>query len=115
MDNISQGWTLTLLGLIVAFSAMAIFIGIIVLLKRLFPYKAEPEGEAEAAAEEPATAVKTTLNSNIEQEVAALAVAMVVARQRNRSPIGDALHSGRGSWWVANQLASRQKVGLNRK
>jgi Na+-transporting methylmalonyl-CoA/oxaloacetate decarboxylase gamma subunit len=115
LDNIAQGWTLTLLGLIVAFSAMAIFIGVIVLLKRLFPYKEEAE-ETEAAAEAPAEPAPVVVEAtNIEPEIAAIAVAWVAAQQKNRSPIGAALQSGRSSWWVANQLSARQKMGLTRK
>jgi Na+-transporting methylmalonyl-CoA/oxaloacetate decarboxylase gamma subunit len=115
LSDISQGWSLTLLGLIVAFSAMAIFIGVIVVLKRFFPYKEEAEEEEEVAPETPAEEAPVAVASTVEAEVAAIAVALVAARQKNRSPIGEALHSGRGSWWVANQLSSRQKAGLTRK
>ena len=116
MTNIAQGWTLTLLGLLVAFSAMAIFIGVIVLLKKLFPYKGNGETEetpAESLA--PAAELPVTTTSSMEAEIAALAVAITVERQKNRSPIGLALQSGPGSWWMANQLSARQKAGLTRK
>jgi Na+-transporting methylmalonyl-CoA/oxaloacetate decarboxylase gamma subunit len=107
--DIANGWTLTILGLFVAFLAMGIFIGVIVLLKRLFPYKEEVVEADEAEA----VVVSTPVSGLMEAEVAAIAVAIVAARQPDRSPIGSALLEGRGAWWGANHLASRQGAGTN--
>jgi Na+-transporting methylmalonyl-CoA/oxaloacetate decarboxylase gamma subunit len=113
--EIAQGWTLTVLGLIVAFLAMSIFVGTILLLKKLFPYHEEATAadieETPAEAEAPVTAA-----SSMEAEVAAIAVAIVAARsaRKQHAPIGQALLSGRGSWWAAGQLSARQTPSLKK-
>jgi hypothetical protein len=101
--------------LIVAFLAMSIFVGTILLLKKLFPYQEEAnETEVEetpAKAEAPLMAAST-----LEAEVAAMAVAIVAARSARKqyAPIGQALQSGRGSWWAAGQLSARQTTSLKK-
>ena len=39
MNEIAQGWALSVLGILVTFLSMGVFILIMVVLKRLFPYK----------------------------------------------------------------------------
>jgi hypothetical protein len=107
--DIASGWTLTILGLFVAFLAMGVFIGVIVLLKRLFPYKEEAVESDEAES----IVVSAPISGLVEAEVAAIAVAIVAASQPNRSPIGAALLDGRGTWWGANHLTNRQGAGTN--
>lgn len=113
--EIAQGWTLTVLGLIVAFLAMSIFVGTILLLKKLFPYQEEAnEGEAEETPAEVEAQVMAA--SSIEAEVAAIAVAIVAARvaRQQHARIGQALQAGRGSWWAAGQLSARQTTSLKK-
>ena len=114
MNEIAQGWTLSVLGILVAFLFMSVFILIMVVLKRLFPYK-EDAGvdEAQAVVEEP---VALAVSNQPDQAViAAIAAALAVVKARRATGIGETLVEGRGSWWVANRMASQQGVDLVRK
>ncbi len=100
MNEIAQGWTLSVLGIIVAFLFMSVFILIMVVLKRLFPYKEEAGmDETEAAVEEPVALVES--NQPDEAVIAAIAAALAMAKARRATGIGESLVAGRGSWWVA--------------
>jgi sodium pump decarboxylase gamma subunit len=79
LSDFSTGLMISVVGLTVTFVALAIFIGVIVLLKKLFPFKEEKE-EAEATESTPAMA-----ESNEEEIVAAIA-AVAFAKAQNTTP-----------------------------
>lgn len=96
MDLLTQGLILSLTGITVTFSSLGVLILIIIGLKRLFggpaPVKASVPGQA-GLTEVPAAAE--------EAQVAALAVAIELARSRlqSTSALGASLEAGRGAWW----------------
>jgi sodium pump decarboxylase gamma subunit len=114
MNDIMQGWALTIVGILVAFTFMAVFILIMVVLKRLFPYKEDVEAtQPETAVQNPVALVES--NEPDEAVIAAIAAAVAVARARRAPGIGANLLAGRGSWWAANRMAAQQDVDLVRK
>jgi sodium pump decarboxylase gamma subunit len=115
LDPILQGLNLSILGLFFTFSALGIFILIMVILKRVYPFKPEAEGneEGEGAGEEgsqPGVEAVTISAAGCEDEeiAAAIAVAIQYFRSRREESLGANLLSGRGRWWATNRLAARQ-------
>lgn len=115
-NAISQGWTITVLGLFITFMALGLFILIMVVLKKLFPVKEEEQGgdEAEEASESPVAAA-VAAGEDDQAEVAAIAAAIAYLRARSSSKLGSNLEAGRGSWWMVNRMAARQAANLLKK
>ena len=109
MNTISQGLVLSGVGLLVAFTAMASFILIIIVLQILFPARPKREGGEAAVEEVPETAAQTVVSEE-GPLVAAIAVALISAREKAGSSLGAALKSGRSAWWSANLMAARKET-----
>lgn len=111
MNPITEGLTISALGLIITFSALGIFILIIVSLQRIFPYKPQEESPAPESVE-PAAAVVSTENEE-EITAAAIAVALAMTKQKTGSPLlGAALNETRSGWWNVNRTPARQSRDL---
>jgi len=101
-------------GLVIAFAFMGIFILTMIALQALFPSKkAEPAMTEKAAPAVLVEAPAAVGPAAVEEEddlsvVAAAAVAIASLRSLNQSKLGEALSTGRGTWWIANQLSARQ-------
>ena len=84
--DFSTGLMVSLVGLTITFVALGVFIGVIYLLKALFPYKAEAEegeeGEGEAEAEGP-----ELIESADEEIVAAITAVTYLQGQKTASSI----------------------------
>jgi sodium pump decarboxylase gamma subunit len=113
-----EGLTLTVIGLVVAFAFMALFILTIVVLKALFPAKSTQTPTA-AETDLPASAPMVFPDSSQPEEeaeiVAAIATAVAYVRSQTQNSLGNALAQGRGAWWMANQINAPQDSGLNRR
>lgn len=109
MELINQGLIISAIGLVAAFTSMALFIGVIVGLQKLFPAKREVEETVKETPLEAETVIAAE-TSDVEEEavVAALAVALAYQRARSQSSLGADLLAGRSTWWSSNLLASRQ-------
>ena len=111
MTNIEQGLTLMVLGLGTTFSALAIFIGLIVLLSRVFPPAQEPDSPSAEVADQPA--VTQLLRDTTQEEIAA-AIAMALAHVHSlelcRSNLGETLEHARGQWWTMGQVEVTQSA-----
>jgi len=110
MELINQGLMISAIGLIAVFLAMSAFIGIIVGLQKLFPSK--PNNEKAQVLPEPPAPEQTAFSMPSDEEeaiIAAIAAALAFAQTHSQTKLGTDLLSGRGLWWSANQLASRQK------
>lgn len=102
-----DGVVLLVLGMVILFAAMAILIVVMVVLERVFrtrrpaPGKQEP-GEAE-------TVSKLTTDTEDEEIVASIAVALVRARSLDitRSGLGTTLEAGRGVWWAMRHIQEK--------
>jgi Na+-transporting methylmalonyl-CoA/oxaloacetate decarboxylase gamma subunit len=122
LDNvINQGLALSVVGLLIAFAFMGLFILTMVVLQALFPSKKEEPVEVAAVEAAPVAAMEVPAALSVVDEnddelsaVAAAVVALAGLRSQNQSKLGDALVSGHGSWWMVNQVAARRD-GLSRK
>lgn len=100
MDPIVQGLQVSVLGLIITFLALGVFILVMVVLKWLFPNKEAAHEEETAVLEEPEVLVVQTADDSEEgQIVAAIAAGLNHVRAAKHGQLGDALTQGRGSWW----------------
>jgi len=118
LNPILEGLTLSIVGLIVAFAFMALFILTMVVLKALFPAKTEPS-QTMVEAQLPTLALTVPLDQDQEEDesevVAAIAAAVAYVRSKTQSSLGSTLEQGRGAWWMANQIKAPQDSGLNKR
>lgn len=110
MDPIVQGLQVSLLGLLITFLALGVFILIMVGLQRLFPPTAEElAGEmSEEAEETPVVEVETADESEEGAVVAAIAAALNYYRASGRGQLGGSLVEGRSGWWNSRRAEARQ-------
>lgn len=97
MDNIQTGLIVSAVGLLVTFTALGVFIGVIVILQKLFPPKPEAE---EAEEEQPVAAIaeaSSETNESDETLVAVLAAAAYL-RSRRSGQLGSSLMAGPGPY-----------------
>lgn len=97
MDNIQTGLMVSAIGLIVTFSALGVFIGVIVLLQKLFPPK--PEAKA-SVVEQPVAANAETTQENEDSDEALVAVLAAAAYllSRRSGQLGSTLLAGPGPY-----------------
>ena len=87
---------ISVVGLVVTFSALLIFIGVMVLLQKLFPVKKKAEAALPATPEKPAE-ISVVAESGEEEITAALA-AIAYLRSRNSGQLGATLLYGTGPY-----------------
>ena len=92
MTDFQTGLLISGVGLLVTFVALAIFIGVIVVLQKLFPPKAEAEEEVEEV--KPAL-IETESDAGAEEIAAALAAVSYLRSQR-AGQLGASLLAGPG-------------------
>ena len=109
MNNLVQGLEVSILGLLITFTALGVFILIMIVLQRLFPSTA-----AEMPAETPTEKIEqAVVEVQIEESgedaavVAAIAAALSYLRARSQSSLGNSLQEGRGGWWATRKLEAR--------
>jgi Na+-transporting methylmalonyl-CoA/oxaloacetate decarboxylase gamma subunit len=98
MDNsIQAGLIVSAIGLIVTFTALGIFIGVIVLLQKLFPPKPEV---VESVKAQPIVALTDASPENNDSDEALVAVLAAAAylRSRRSDQLGSALLAGPGRY-----------------
>jgi Na+-transporting methylmalonyl-CoA/oxaloacetate decarboxylase gamma subunit len=104
MNNIGQGFAIMIMGLGITFTALGLFIGLILLLERIFPPKSEVEEEGEV---EVRPLVSQMERDTSEEEIAAaiaIALAHLYSYELCRSDLGIDLESGHGPWWIGGRL-----------
>jgi sodium pump decarboxylase gamma subunit len=94
-SDFSTGLMVTVVGLSITFLALFIFIGVIILLKALFPYKEET-----AEVEEKSQTNETACIED--EEVAAAIAAVVFLRGQRSSQLGSALAEGKSAFWTSD-------------
>ncbi len=97
MDNIQTGLMVSAVGLLVTFLALGVFIGVIVLLQKLFPPKPEAE---ESEEEQPVAAMSDASNEGDDSDEALVAVLAAAAylRSRRSGQLGSSLLAGPGPY-----------------
>lgn len=97
-----QGLTVSVLGILITFIALGVFILIMIVLQRLFPYREEEQ--AEVAQIETSQPAEETAVSQEGEIVAAIAAAVAYLRLRANPQLGNAFQEGRGRWWFSRRL-----------
>ena len=105
MDSLQKGLEVSLLGILITFLALAVFIQIMVVLQRLFP--AEQTDASAKNEEQPQVEVQIEEIGEDAAVVAAIAVALSYLRARSQSSLGSSLQEGRGGWWSARKMEAR--------
>lgn len=108
----TEGLTISLTGILVTFLALGIFILLMVVLQKVFPYQ-------EQKAEEQVSPVEVQVESPSDDEeqmvAAAIAAAVIAVRTVPHGDLGSALREERSPWWSANLLHARQGSTLRKK
>lgn len=94
-SDFATGLMVSVVGLLITFIALGVFIGVIYLLKALFPYK--PEAEEEKEGEEAEEVVEIS-SAEGEEEVAA-AIAAVLYLKKEVRPSFET--PGKNTFWTA--------------
>ena len=111
--DFAAGLEVSVLGLLITFAALGVFILIILALKALF--RAEPaKTEVPEAVEEAPVVVEVQTPDAESEVVAAIAAALMAVRTARSASLGQSLQHGRGSWWAA-QRADAREGGVNQR
>ena len=99
MNELGQGLTLSGIGILITFIALAVLIGLILLLKALFPVR---DGKPEV--EDPLTTSSPSRSQEREQllkRAAAAGVSVLLKKmnQSNQGTLGKLLEDPAGGWW----------------
>ncbi len=95
MTDFQTGLMISVVGLVVTFTALGIFIGVMVLLQKLFPVKGK---KAETAVEEPKPVEISAKAESGEEEIAAALAAVTYLRGQRAGQLGASLLSGPGPY-----------------
>jgi Na+-transporting methylmalonyl-CoA/oxaloacetate decarboxylase gamma subunit len=99
VSDIQIGFVVSGVGLTITFLALAVFIGVIVILQKLFPVKLENEDiESETAIQ--VEEISTNNDEISEMLVAALAAAAYM-RYKGSGQLGASLLTGPGPYWTS--------------
>ncbi len=98
--DFQTGLMVSIVGLSITFLALLIFIGVIMLLKAIFPYKAEAQEEGDNVSV--AETVVVEASSAEDEEVAAAVAAVMFVRGRRSNQLGASLTEGHSPFWTAD-------------
>ncbi len=109
IQNLLDGASVAVSGLIITFSSLGLFAVVIYLLGIAFPYKEEKvaaeevdESEVAAVSQEPAMSDDLPV---------VIATAISYYRQKAQSNLGSSLETGKSGWWSAKRYHSQQRLG----
>jgi sodium pump decarboxylase gamma subunit len=94
-SDFSNGLMVSVIGIVITFTALLIFVGVIYLLKAIFPYK-EEQIEEDEKGEAPAE----TAERADDLELTAAIAAVTYLRAHRSSQLGSALVEGKSSFWT---------------
>lgn len=98
MSELTQGLTISGFGILITFTALGILIGLILLLKALFPARVESSGSDRTAAEIPPP--QGFEREQLLKRAAAVGVSILVHKDRsNQGDLGKLLEGSVTSWW----------------
>ncbi len=115
MDPIVQGIEISILGLAVTFTALGIFILVMMLLKRIFKEKPEVTETSSEAAIVSTNDTIVEESSDDSEIIAVITAAVTYVRAKTLSSLGSTLENGKGSWWVSNRSTAKQGIGVSIK
>lgn len=115
MDPIVQGLEISVLGLAVTFTALGLFILVMLVLQRIFRVKPEKNIIQEETTTEVTTETSQAIVEDDSELIAVITAAILHLRSKNLSSLGSSLENGKGTWWIANRMNARQGAGNNVK
>lgn len=118
MNPLIQGLEISITGLVITFTALGIFILVMMALQRIFREKTPVSDETPALEEntiEPSKAVGTQNNDDETEVIAVIVAAISYLRSQTLSSLGASLETGKGNWWVSNRLNTKQGTGITIK
>ncbi len=87
MNPIMQGLSISVIGLVLTFFALGLFILIMILLQKIFPYRPE-EGEETGAAEGVETQPAMALAEESEEQAVVAAITVAINYWRSQGRVG---------------------------
>ncbi len=116
MNVYLQGLSISIMGILITFFALGIFILIMIVLQRIFP----PQNEEEVAEVEPENVGESVIVRMEDEQtegavVAAIAAALSYFKAQEKSAsLGDALREGHSSWWVSRRAEANTVKNVKR-
>ncbi|MEA5079618.1 MAG: OadG family protein [Anaerolineaceae bacterium] len=98
--DFQTGLMVSVVGLSITFLALFIFIGVIMLLKAIFPYKADAQQQANDESDGESVVAETSCIED--EEVAAAVAAVLFVRGRRSNQLGASLTEGHSPFWTAD-------------
>lgn len=115
MDPIIQGLEISILGLAVTFTALGLFILVMLVLQRVFRVKPESISEQQETTNEVTSEPSKIVAEDDSELVAVITAAISHLRSKNLSALGSSLENGKGNWWTANRMNASQGTRKNVK
>ena len=99
MSELGQGLTISGVGILITFSALGILIGLILLLKALFPFQGKRNTDQKGSGDS-ATAPNQA-RENLRKQAAAVGVGVLIKKMDRSDPgsLGALLEDPAASWW----------------
>ena len=115
MNPLLQGLQISISGIIITFTALALFILVMVVLQKIYPAESEKaKGEAEP---EKKMIVEGVAESEDEGAiVAAIAAALSQLQEpfAQSESLGTLLDEGRGTWWMVKRIKANPSVKIKK-
>ena len=111
-----QGLSISIVGLLITFTALGLFVLIMIVLQKIFPPKLQKEGEKNG----PEQVIKIdsqhdTFHADNDQAViAAISAAISYVQAKEKSNLGAILTGGHGRWWEADHQSTTRSGQLGR-
>jgi len=109
IQNLLDGASVAISGLIITFSSLGLFAVVIYLLGIVFPFKEEKVAPEEGEEESVSPVSQASVASDDLPVVIAAAIAF--HRQKAQSNLGSSLEVGKSGWWSAKRYHSQQRLG----
>jgi Na+-transporting methylmalonyl-CoA/oxaloacetate decarboxylase gamma subunit len=104
LSDMQNGLMISVVGLLITFSALLIFIGVMVLLQKLFPVKKVEQTEL---VQEEIMVPTPTKDNTRDEEIAAALAAVTYLRARRSGQLGTTLVSGPGPYRTLKMVDRR--------
>ncbi len=114
MSEIMQGLSISVIGLLITFFALGVFILLMIVLQRLFPPKTDTVEEPAQPVVQIELAQASTELDEEGEVAAAIAAAVSYYQAAGRSSLGSNLESGRGRWWGSGRSSNGRPSRLQR-
>jgi len=108
LSDIQTGLMISVVGLLITFTALLIFIGVMVLLQKLFPVKQAKKTEVAEEVIETKAVEAPVKEASKAEEIAAAVAAVTYLRAQRAGQLGTSLLSGPGPYRVLKMVDRRK-------